>query len=653
MKKILFIPACIILLFHLSGKVAGQISFSDSLKSVLSNTSDSSKVRIYNELSEYYLDSALYLSLEYAEKGLLLSKDQKWLWGEAYSENLMGIAYYYLSDYSQSLTYFRSSLKKRNLIGNNEEIAASYNNIAMVYTEYENYDLAIECINNSMEINQEEGLVIDVADNLHNLATIYWEKKDYQSAIKYTTESLAIYKQLEIEHGIADIYNNLGNLYKETGKLDEAMDNLKIALEVYKNENNLKGVATTKLNLAELLFFLNKFNEGYVYLKDALPIAKSLQSKDLLLEIHEYLAKYFKQKKNYKEALRHQKIYNSYKDSIYTQLQGDIILEEQVELSAENQLQEIQKLKKDHELQDVEIQKQKSIGIFLIILMGVSFSTILLFNVILKLRDKTTNLLKEKNVQLYYSNKELEKSKFELSKLNQEKDKFFSIIAHDLISPFASFISLSEILHNNTDSLDEKDIKKYSGWIFTSAKNIFNLVDNLLQWSRSQSGKLNYSPRHLILSNVIEETISIVKPSATDKNIRILSPILKNQKVHTDSDILSTILRNLLSNAIKFTDQNGSITISANDNGKMIEVSVTDSGIGIKPEDLGKLFQLDKNFTTKGTSGEEGNGLGLILCKEFIQALGGTIHVKSELNYGSTFMFTIPKIPIEVESRNG
>ena len=173
----------------------------------------------------------------------------------------------------------------------------------------------------------------------------------------------------------------------------------------------------------------------------------------------------------------------------------------------------------------------------------------------------------------------------------------------------------------------------------------------MLQWSRSQSGKLNYSPKHLSLNKIVQETIALIKPSADDKNIRILTPVSRSLKVFADADILATILRNLLNNAVKFTGKNGTISVLTNDIGKMVEVSVTDNGIGINEDDLSKLFQLDRNFTTKGTVGEEGNGLGLILCKEFVKAIGGTIHVKSKVKSGSTFKFTIPKIPVQIESR--
>lgn len=642
-----------VLIFILSIDGIGQLSFTDSLKSELSNSNDSTKVRIYSKLSEYFLDSIYDQSLSFADQAYLLSNKNRWLWGEADAENLMGIAYYNMTEYSKSLTYFKRSLNKRKLIGTKEDLAASYNNIAMVYLEYENYELAIDCINNSMSINLEEGLEVDVAGNLHNLAAIYWEKNDYQTAIDYSKEALSIYEAIGKVDELADTYNNLGNLYSKVNKPGEARDYLEKAHKRYTMDGNSKGIATAKLNIAELLFTLNRYNEANQYLTDALLIAQSIQSKDLLVEIHEYIMKYFKQKRNYAEALKHLKIFESYSDSVYNQLQNDLILEEQVKLDSENKRKEIQAFKKDYELQDVEIQKQKSVGIFLIILMGVSFSTIFLFNVLYNSRKKTNNLIKEKNVQLYYSNQELEVSKQELTKLNHEKDRFFSIIAHDLISPFTSFISLSEILRDNTNTLDEKDIKKYSGWIFTSAKNIYNLVDNLLQWSRSQSGKLNYSPKYLGLNKIVQETVALIKPSADDKSIRILSPVSRNLKVFADADILSTILRNLLNNAVKFTGKNGTISVLTNDTGKMVEVSVTDNGIGIKQEDLSELFQLDRNFTTKGTIGEEGNGLGLILCREFVQAIGGTIHVKSKLKSGSTFKFTIPKIPVHIESKKG
>jgi signal transduction histidine kinase len=236
-----------------------------------------------------------------------------------------------------------------------------------------------------------------------------------------------------------------------------------------------------------------------------------------------------------------------------------------------------------------------------------------------------------------------------LQELNQAKDKFFSIIAHDLISPFNSFLGLSEILFSNVESLKKKEIRKYASWIHTSAKNLYKLVENLLQWSRTQTGKINNKPRTIYVSKSIHSVCALLQPQAAEKNIALESEAGESLKAHVDPNIVMIVLRNLVGNAIKFTPQNGTVTIHARmiEDG-MVEIRVRDTGTGIDYEDQKKIFRLDRSISKRGTENEEGTGLGLILCKEFVEIMGGHIGFESTPGEGAEFRFTIPTIPQEI-----
>lgn len=240
-------------------------------------------------------------------------------------------------------------------------------------------------------------------------------------------------------------------------------------------------------------------------------------------------------------------------------------------------------------------------------------------------------------------NAQLKNSEEELKNSNVAKDKFFSIIAHDLRSPFSSLLSFSEFLSEDIDDLPKSDIKLFAEKINEAAKGVFDLLENLLQWSRIQSGKIQRNPSQFEISRKINQVIHLLFNNADRKNIKIGNETDSGLFVFADEDMIFSVIQNLLSNAIKFTREGGLISFRSVDNGDKIEVSITDNGVGIKEEDLKKLFRIDAHHTTYGTNDEKGSGLGLILCKEMIERNGGSIEAKSKVGEGTTFVFTLPK----------
>jgi two-component system sensor histidine kinase/response regulator len=231
-----------------------------------------------------------------------------------------------------------------------------------------------------------------------------------------------------------------------------------------------------------------------------------------------------------------------------------------------------------------------------------------------------------------------------LRELNATKDKFFSIIAHDLRNPFNSIIGLSDLVAEHIHNKDLDQIEEYMGYIQDSSKRAMDLLINLMEWSRLQTGRMEFNPVFIDLASLINDATELLKASALQKSITITLKVPRSAPILADKAMISTVLRNLISNAIKFTRPDGSIHISVEQKPTEITISVADKGVGIKPELIEKLFRIDQSFTTSGTHSEEGTGLGLILCKEFVDKHHGKIWVESELGNGSTFSFTIPKI---------
>lgn len=236
----------------------------------------------------------------------------------------------------------------------------------------------------------------------------------------------------------------------------------------------------------------------------------------------------------------------------------------------------------------------------------------------------------------------IRRQKKELETLIASRDKFFSIIAHDLKSPISGIISGTGMLLSMFDKLEREQIRELLFGMNEISHNVFNLLNNLLYWSLSQTGSVTPDPDILDVRRIVDETIELIKMNAAEKKISVINRVDENHRVFADKKMVETVLRNLLSNAIKYTGENGNVKAESVKTGDFIEIRVSDSGVGISAKNIEKLFRLDAKFRRRGTSNESGTGLGLILCKDFVEVNGGEIHVESLPDCGSMFGFTLP-----------
>ncbi len=310
--------------------------------------------------------------------------------------------------------------------------------------------------------------------------------------------------------------------------------------------------------------------------------------------------------------------------------------------SAENFKNEIELLKRDNEIKSLRLTRLRIVIISLFVILTLAGIIWFINLKRSKLKHDTNDLLTQKNLELEAALRKLKESELNLKELNATKDKFFSIIGHDLRNPLNALLGFSELISGNTRNYTMEEIRKYNKIINDSARNIHQLIENLLDWSRSQAGNIEFSPRYCDLLTVTSDIQKIFNIQIDKKNINIHNNIPDDMKVFADKNLLSTILRNLVSNAIKFTAPGGHVTLSANKSDGQVNISVADTGAGMTTEQIDNLFQLDTNLTKSGTSEEKGTGLGLILCKEFVEIHKGIIRVDSEPDKGSVFTFTLP-----------
>ncbi|MBU2583947.1 MAG: PAS domain S-box protein, partial [Bacteroidetes bacterium] len=256
--------------------------------------------------------------------------------------------------------------------------------------------------------------------------------------------------------------------------------------------------------------------------------------------------------------------------------------------------------------------------------------------------QKSNELLEVHARELKSLNEQLIQSEKQLIELNQSKDKFFSIISHDLKSPFNSLLGFSGQLQESLDDFDKEEIKEYIGYINNSSKNLYNLVLNLLHWALIQRGREKFEPKTINVKDFLNQCLSVLYGNAVKKNITIKNEVDEIHAITADEDMLNSIFQNLISNAIKFTNPGGEISLSSKVQNNDIEISVMDNGVGMDEKALQKIFKIESKYSTTGTANEYGTGLGLILVKELVERNQGSIWVESKVGRGTTFSFTLP-----------
>lgn len=455
----------------------------------------------------------------------------------------------------------------------------------------------------------------------------------------YLDKAAKFFIEKDMEYEILEIYLLRSKLLYLYGELNLAEENLNKAFEINNKDSFLSKLYLCKANLN------NDNNETLLAIEayqKAIELSKKYLNYQITLEASLKLFQLFEKLNLHKQAFNTYTLYKEAKDSLSKiNSQNKLFLSKiQYQLiNKENTVTELKLIEIENE-QKIEEHKNNRqmlnmISVFFVLLLILA----LYFFVLSRNYNKR---LKGTNTELQQSNLELRKARSNLEELGRNKDRFFSIIAHDLRSPFNSVLGLSEYISESMSEIEKEEILELNKMIFTSSKSLYNLLENLLDWSKTQIGKLKFEPENIDLYEVLEKELDVLKIIAANKEIQIVSEIKKETMAYFDEGMIATVIRNIINNAIKFTDNKGVIKILSKPNEAYLVVSIIDNGIGISEKNIKKLFNANKQFTTFGTSGEKGTGLGLAICKEFVVMNGGDIKVKSEEAKGTEFEFTLP-----------
>jgi len=594
---------------------------------------------VYRQLKQFNLAvSSHSKAAEYYEKAKRYDL-------QSVSYNRIASLYNQINDKNKALEY---AFKALNIVNENniDELKANlYNLIGSLNRDLKNLELAEKYYTLAFKEWEKSKNISGLGTAYNNLGIILDEKGDLQKALEYYTKSLEFATQLRDSSGIATAYNNIGFLYARINQFDKALKNYQKSYEISVKTNGVDAAHNTLNNIASTYLKQNNLEKASEALNKALGNIANVVDQAYKQETYQLLSNLYEKKGDYKNAFKYKCIELDYADTLYTQQRLSSIAEMQARYETETKEKEIELLKKDVELKELQFQKQRSVQQVLIsltlLLLAIFFGTSLILTII----RKKNKQLADKNSELFEINKKLKESEKNLSELNATKDKLFSIIAHDLKNPFNALIGFSDILERNFNYLTDSEKKEYISVISESAQNLYKLLDNLLQWTRAQTGSINYIPEKFKLEPLIKQEVANLNANAEKKRINVSVNASTAISVYADKNSIATVIRNLLSNAIKFTDIGGTIEIIAGESKdfpKMAEVVVKDSGVGIDQDDLERIFMIDGSYSTKGTANETGTGLGLLLCHEFVTKNNGKIWVNSSKGSGSEFHFTIP-----------
>ena len=596
--------------------------------------------------------------------------------GIAKSFSNIGVIFSDQSHYDKALEYFFKALILHEQNNDTRGMAVLLNNIGMVYEHQQSYELAERYHLRSLELKQNLDNQKGIAFSYSNLGLVYQGLKDYEKAMRFFVQSLEIREDLNDKREIAASARNIGYLHLLDNRFDESEEYLQYALNLFKEVEDKSGLAITFNYMGQLFLKKDQPLTAREYFLRSADIAEEIGLNRMINENYTNLAKAMADLNDYQSAFDYQNKYIALKDSLYGEETRRKIYELQLLYDREKKENEIQILRKNEQISQLSSQRDRLMKNFLVIaIILVLISLFLLYNRFLIARNANVLLEKQKkeisetnsqlvelnhslleqkkmyedlNQKINHSNKKLKDSEKNLREINATKDKFFSIISHDLRNPFASIVSFSRILKRDILNMSKEELQQLAFELDKSVLKIDNLLENLLQWSRTQTGKIKYKPEYIALHEIIKENLNLFKNNARDKEIYLHDEVDDNLVVWADKNMADTVIRNLLSNALKYTNINGKIVISSYGKDHKAFVSVKDNGVGMTEENKKKIFRTDSLHSTYGTMEEKGSGLGLLLCKEFVEKQGGEITFASERNKGSEFIFSLPVEPSEI-----
>ncbi len=588
----------------------------------------------YNLLANYYQAIGdLSKSLDTFHEGLSLLTSPEDDSEIAMIKSNLANLYITTGEFRKAMDLFFEILKVYESLGRKENIATIKNNIAISYHQLQNYEMAMDYYQQALVIYQELGQVSNQVVPLNNIAEIYKDQNDYDKAIEYFRQcyGLGIYLDNDQYKGMGLL--GLGETYLKTGKLDEAAKNLQEARTIFEAQGYSEGLATIYYCLGELAFRNGDTKNAKSWYDLSLEYSEKLQMVEQMGKTYQALSNLAVLSGNYKAAYEYYRNFSIISDSVYKESRESLLSEMLTKYDLDKKQTQISLLQKDNDTKQIALERKK---LHYQILIGLILGLFLTVGLLVRL----FNMKRNSNRKLKYSYDRIAEQKDELEQLNSTKDKLISIIAHDLRGPVGTTKSMLNQLVKAPEVFSKEDQSQITEELYQVSEKTYDLLENLLSWANNHRG-LRISKDSVSVKKLVESNVDQQEFFAQKKGIRLYSQITGDCNVLCDVNMINLVIRNLISNAIKFTPAKGTITLSGFRQDNYYKILVQDNGIGMPPEVMSRIFDSRDFYTTYGTNREKGSGLGLKLCKEFVEKNGGKISVDSDQGRGTTFAFTL------------
>lgn len=522
------------------------------------------------------------------------------------------------------------------------------NNLGIVHRAMKDFPTAMKYFNliesqYLEQLNQQQKFSLFM-----NKGNVFADQKEYNKTEELFKKAYEQIKQENSPANQATITYNLGALYYRQKRLAEAEEYIKKALEANVKIGNPAKIERCYRVLGSIYFDQKDYLKAIKFHHTALEIAQSIKNPNSIMGNYKnlYLAHwglgfYNRNFSNMDKALEYYQKYNGVKDSLYQIETTAKILEFEKQYETEKKNSQIALLEKENQHHEDQILIQKTERNYLMLIIFLVTGTLLVFVYFFYYYKKVNQLLKVQSKSILEQKNQISEQNNQLQKLLNTRNKLFSIIAHDLRSPLVSIFNISQLVGFYIEDKEYEALGETVMLLDQKTNQILDLTDNLLNWSKSQTGNFQPLWESLSLNEIFEECLELYRPIAVNKNITIECEEQKDLLIWADRNMVKTICRNLVNNAIKFTHKNGHIKVWHEPGDQIVRISVKDSGIGIDPTNVDRLFEIGDEKITAGTEGERSTGLGLSVCKEFADAMKGKIWVESQPGIGSHFTFEL------------
>jgi signal transduction histidine kinase len=554
---------------------------------------------------------------------------------------LLATVFHAQGDFTKALERYLESLRVFEALNNPEGSLNTYIALADLYYKQNNFSRAIEFNLKALSLFEKQNDKFRQLNIYERVGALHARQNQFKKAVEYYKNAQRIYKELKNTPGEAAALINMAAILLSENKQEEALNNYQAAYELVSPLHIVPLEVSSLIGMANIYVVLKDYEKANIAYRKCIGLAKPAGLKIELEEAYQGLSEVYKSLKDPGTSKAFRSLSAELKDSLF----NDSILKQTSDLQllyeTEKKQAQIELMDKEQKLRSLDLQQTKQEKNFFVALSVLMALLILLFIFFISQNRIINRKLKKGMSDLGLKNAEIELQRAQLDQLNQVKDRFFSIISHDLRNNLTTMKLYFDLV--SSPNYKETSSSEMSKQVAASVQNTIDLLENLLVWAAGQIKGVQVEPKKVNLNKLAEVNCQMLFSMAQQKRITLTNDTDEDACIMADENMVHLIIRNLLSNALKFTPEGGSISILSQEEDLFHQIIVIDNGVGMNPEQLETLFTAHANVSTQGTANEKGTGLGLMLCKEFVEKNGGNIWVESEEGKGSSFYFTFPK----------